>query len=162
MNSVSRWLPDPIERVNLALSASAVAASFALAPPRFATSLAVGALLEIANFRVLRRATRRLFVRESEKGAPRVGLFGLRFALLGVAMYLALYAGANPAGLVLGLSLIVPATVWVAWRTPVPMAPATGYDVPPPDDPSWDDWNPWLARPRDRDDDLDAGPEVDA
>ena len=32
-------------------------------------------------------------------------------------MYFALELGANPIGLVLGLSLIVPATIWVAWRT---------------------------------------------
>ena len=75
-------------------------------------------------------------------------------------MYLALYAGASPAGLVLGLSLIVPAAVWVAFRTPVPVAPDTGYEVPPPDDPSWDDWNPWLARPRNSDDVSPSEPEV--
>ena len=73
----------------------------------------------------------------------------MRFLFLGLAMYVALSAGANPFGLVLGLSMIVPSVIWVAWRQ-VPVVPlsATG-DVPPPDDPSWDEWNPWLARERD-------------
>ena len=162
MASVSKWIPDPIERMNLALSASAVAASFALAPPRFAASLAIGVLFEVANFRALRRATRRLFTRELTGGVAWAGLFAVRFALLGVALYLALDAGANPAGLVLGLSLIVPATVWVAWQSQPPVAPMPGYEVPAPDDPSWDDWNPWLACPRDPDDTSQVKPEVDA
>ena len=148
---VSTWIPDPIERMNLALSASAVAASFALAPPRFAASLAVGAALEIVNFRALRRAARRLLDREIASGATWVGLFGIRFALLAAALYLAIRAGGNPTGLVLGLSLIVPATLWVAWRSEPPPLPAAAFDVPPPDDPSWDDWNPWLACPRETD-----------
>ena len=156
MALLSRWIPDPIERMNLVLSAGVVAASFALAPPRFAVSLAVGAVLEIVNFRALRRAAKRLLEREIASGAAWVGQFGLRFARLGAAMYLALDAGANPAGLVLGLSVIVPATVWAAWRSQPPAAPVAGYAVPPPDDPSWDDWNPWLARERERDEDTEV------
>ena len=64
-------------------------------------------------------------------------------------MYVALRAGADPIALVLGLSLIVPATLWVAWRMPPPVLSESELaNVPPPDDESWDDWNPWLARER--------------
>lgn len=138
---------DPIERLNLTLSAGAVAASLALASPQFSASLALGAAFEVANFRALRRATRRLFSGEIGGGGPWSAIFAVRFVLLGGAMYAALAAGAHPIGLILGLSMIVPAVVVVAWRTPPP-APEPGPPVPPPDDPSWDEWNPWLARER--------------
>ena len=88
----------------------------------------------------------------------------MRFALLGFAMYIALRSGADPIALVLGLSLIVPATLWVAWRTPPPVASAALLAaVPPPDDPSWDEWNPWLARERNpsRDELTDATAECE-
>jgi hypothetical protein len=52
---------DPVERWNLAISAGAVATSLAVAPPVFTTSLAVGAALEAANFRALRRSAQFLF-----------------------------------------------------------------------------------------------------
>ena len=42
---------DPIERMNLTLAASAVAASVVWASPVFALSLAAGAALEAFNFR---------------------------------------------------------------------------------------------------------------
>ena len=48
---------DPIERLNLAFAASAVAASFVWATPVFALSLAVGAALEAFNFRGLLRSS---------------------------------------------------------------------------------------------------------
>ena len=146
---MNRLFSDPIERLNLTLSAGAVAASLALAPPIFTVSLATGAILEAANFRALRRAGQRLFSRELTGAMGWTALFGMRFALLGVAMYVALAAGANPIGLVLGLSLIVPSVIWVAWRQVPPAVEAGSIEVPPPDDPSWDDWNPWLARERD-------------
>ena len=78
---------------------------------------------------------------------------GLRFVLLGAGVGLALYVGAHPVGLVIGLSLIVPATLIAAWMARPEPAPAT--PAPPPDDPSWDDWNPWLARVREPDDEED-------
>ena len=149
MSHASTFLSDPFERANLTLSAGAIATSFAVAPPAFTASLAAGAVLEVANFRALRRAKQRLFAGQSEGGWAWSVLFGLRFALLGVAMYVALRSGADPIALVLGLSLIVPATLWVAWRAPAPLVPASALAaVPPPDDPSWDEWNPWLARER--------------
>jgi hypothetical protein len=49
-------------------------------------------------------------------------------------------------GLVLGLSLILPAALIEAWRSRPPIV----EDAPalPEDDPGWNDWNPWLARER--------------
>jgi hypothetical protein len=130
---------------NLALCAGAVAAGFELVSPRFAASLALGALLESLNFRILWRASRRALLAGAPTGAA-LGAFGLRFALLAVALWAALRAGADGVGLVIGLSLMVPAVVLTAWRArPAPGPAAAG---PPPDDPSWDAWNPWLARER--------------
>ena len=167
MSQTSTFLSDPFERANLTLSAGAIATSFAFAPSAFTASLAAGAVLEVANFRALRRAKQRLFSGEIQGGFVWSALFGLRFALLGIAMYVVLRSGADPIALVLGLSLIVPATLWVAWRTPAPVVPASALlAVPPPDDPSWDEWNPWLARERrpnlDDDDDVAVESEKSA
>ena len=137
---------DPIERTNLTLSAGAVAASFALASPGFAASLAVGALLEAWNFRGLRRSAQFLFWGEIRGSGGWLGVYGLRMGLLVIGIGGALYFGAHPVGLLIGLSLIMPATVIEAWRSrPAvdPTAPALAGD-----DPSWERWNPWLARER--------------
>ncbi|HTY18262.1 MAG TPA: hypothetical protein VMH82_11085 [Myxococcota bacterium] len=137
---------DPIERLNLALSAGAVAASFAVASPAFATSLALGAAIESVNFRVLRSASRRALSGELAPGGAWVAGFSLRFVLLAVAISFALRAGAQPVALVIGLSMIVPAAIAGAWVQRPPVGePEPG---PPTDDESWDRWNPWLARER--------------
>lgn len=136
-SSVLRW--------NLAFSAGAAAAGWAAVSPRFGASLALGALLEAVNFRSLFRASEQALLSRAPAGAA-VGAFGLRFVLLGAALWVALGAGAHPVGLVVGLSLIVPAVLFAAWRARP--APGPVLPVPPPDDPSWDDWNPWLARER--------------
>ena len=130
---------------NLAFCAGAVAAGFELVSPRFAASLALGALLETLNFRILWRASQRILLASAPAGAV-LGAFGLRFALLALALWAALRAGADEVGLVIGLSLMVPAVVLAAWRARPAPGPAGG--TPPPDDPSWDAWNPWLARER--------------
>jgi hypothetical protein len=138
---------DPIERVNLVLSAGAMAASAALAPPMFTASVGVGALLGALNFRALRSAAQRMFDGKLGGAGPWVGLYGLRFALLAVALAFAFESGAHPTALVLGISLVVPATVIGAWRMRPPIDPnAPALD---PDDPSWERWDPWLARERD-------------
>jgi hypothetical protein len=54
-------------------------------------------------------------------------------------------------GLVIGLSLIVPSTIIAAWMARPELAPPT--PAPPPDDPRWDEWNPWLAREREAEED---------
>ena len=139
-----------VQRYNLLMSAGAVAASLALASPRFAGSLALGAVLETANFRVLWQFSQRVIFAAGAGPGPAMAAFSVRFVLLGFVVWLALDAGAHPIGLLLGLSLIVPAILLAAWRhRPAVEAPAAG---PPPDDPSWDEWNPWLAQERDPDD----------
>ncbi len=154
MQIAKQWIPDPVERLNLVLCAGAIVTSAAFLPPRFAASVAAGVVFEWLNFRALRRAGRRLFAGELGGAGSWTALFGLRMAILGGAMYAALDLGANPIGLVLGLSLIVPATLWVSWRSEV-VAPVGGdWEVPPPEDPSWDNWNPWLAREREADEDV--------
>ena len=135
---------DPIERWNIAISASAVATSLAVATPAFATSLAVGAALEAANFRALRRSAQFLFWGVLPGQRAWAAVFGLRFGLLAIGICAALYFGADAAGLLIGLSLIMPATLIEAWRSRPPVdANAPCLDE---DDPSWDRWNPWLAR----------------
>lgn len=137
---------DPIERLNLLLSAGAVAASLALASPGFALSLAVGAGIEAVNFRGLRRAAQFLFWGQIQGAGPWTGVYALRFGLLVIGIGAALAFGADPVGLLVGLSIIIPASVIEAWRT----RPAIDPNAPalPPDDEAWERWNPWLARER--------------
>lgn len=135
---------DPIERLNLTLSAGAVAAGAAFVSPGFAASLAIGAGLEAINFRGLRRSAQFLFWGEINGSGPWLGVYGLRYSLLVIGIGAALYFGAHPVGLLVGLSLIMPATVIEAWRNRPPIDPeAPALDA---DDPAWDRWNPWLAR----------------
>lgn len=138
---------EPVERLSFTLSASAVAASWWLVSPVFALSLGFGALLEAVNFRGLHRQAQLLFWGQIRSGGSWTGLYGLRFGLLVIGIGGALMLGADPVGLVVGLSLIMPVTVWVAWRHRPPVDPnAPALD---PDDPDWERWNPWLARERD-------------
>jgi hypothetical protein len=137
---------DPIERTNLALSAGALAASWWLASPGFALSLGFGALLEAVNFRGLRRSAQFLFWGQIEGARGWSGVFALRFGLLVIGIGAALGFGADPLGLLVGLSLVMPAALLEAWRA----RPALDRAAPAlaPDDPSWERWNPWLARER--------------
>jgi hypothetical protein len=137
---------DPMDRLNFGISAGAVAAGFALASPAFATSLALGAAIEALNFRALRAGAAQLLDGNLVAGKAWAMGFGVRFAFLAVAISLALGAGAHPVALVIGLSTTIPAVVIGAWRQRPPIdpnAPALAAD-----DPSWDVWNPWLARER--------------
>lgn len=136
-----------MESLNFGISASAVAAGFAFASPVFAISLAFGAAIEAANFRALRSAANRMFAGDLAMGRMWAAGFGLRFGFLAIAISLALNAGAHPVGLVIGLSTTIPAVVLGAIYMRPPVL-ETG-PAPPPDDPSWDAWNPWLARERD-------------
>ncbi len=137
---------DPIERLNLMISAGAIATSALLATPLFTASLALGAALEVANYRALRRSTDLMFDGMISGGRTWSAGFGLRFLLLAVAMGVAIWAGAHPVALVVGLSTIVPAAIVGAWRMKPIDAPLA--DRPAPDDSSWDEWNPWLAQER--------------
>ncbi len=146
MNRILRV--ERVERLNLALCAGAVAASLPLVSAGFALSVAAGALLEAVNFRGLFRAGKSFFAGRSSGWTAG---WALRFAFLAAGIGVALYAGAHPVGLVVGLSLIMPAALIEAWQNRPPIeedAPALA-----PDDPSWDSWNPWLARERDDDED---------
>ena len=139
---------------SLAFSAGATAASWAFVSPRFAGSLALGAALEAVNFRTLFRYWQSALLGGERFGLAAFGSFGLRFVALGAFVWGALAFGAHPVGLLLGLSLVVPGVLIAAWRArpaPVPDAPALAAD-----DPSWDAWNPWLARERDPEADEDA------
>jgi len=139
---------DSTERLNLAIAGGAIATSAALAPPPFTASLALGAALEVANYRALRRSTDAFFRGTLEGAGPWTAGFGLRFGFLALAMTVAIGAGAHPVGLVIGLSTIVPAAIVAALRAEPPPVPADALPGPPPDDPSWDAWNPWTASPR--------------
>jgi hypothetical protein len=130
---------------NLAFSAGACAAGWAAVSPRFAASLALGAALEVVNFRALFSFSERALLRGNAAGAA-VGAFGLRFVLLGAVLWVALAAGAHVLGLLVGLSLIIPAVLLAAWRARPQVV--EGFAGPLPDDPSWEEWNPWLARER--------------
>ena len=52
----------------------------------------------------------------------------------------------DPVGLLVGLSIVVPAVLIEAWRS----RPAVDPSAPSlrEDDPAWDQWDPWLARER--------------
>ncbi|MDH5306028.1 MAG: ATP synthase subunit I [Myxococcales bacterium] len=141
---------DPIERTNLTLSAGAVAVSLAFANPAFAWSLAVGALIEAFNFRGLRRSAQFLFWGHIRSAGGWTGVYALRFLWLIIGIGAALSFGADPIGLVVGLSLIMPAAIFEAWRGRPAIDPCAPQLAP--DDPEWEQWNAWLARVREEDD----------
>ena len=130
-----------VERLNLGLSAGAVAASFAFVTPHFAGSLAAGAFLEAINLGAIHRGAKSLLqtdesgqVEEAEGAIASVGkntriwigVFSMRFLALAAAIFLTMEAGANPAALIIGLSLAMPATVFDAWlNRPEVVDPAT-------------------------------------
>jgi hypothetical protein len=138
---------SPVQRMNLKLSAGAVAASLVLASPLFALSMAVGSLIEAINFDGLRRSASFVFAGEISGSRKWLVVFALRFTILATVIFAAMHFGADPIGLVIGLSLMVPAVVIEAWRA----RPAIDADAPAldSDDPAWDLWDPWLARERD-------------
>ena len=137
---------DPIERTNLALGAGAFAACWWLATPAFALSLGFGALLEAANFRGLHRSAQFLFWGRIAGTRGWTAVFALRFLLLATGIGAALAFGAHPVGLVVGLSLVMPAAVLEAWRACPPLDPTA--PALPFDDPEWERWDAWRARER--------------
>jgi hypothetical protein len=147
---------ERVERLNLGLSAGAIAASYALETPHFATSLALGACLEAVNFGTLMRGARRFFSGDIQGAGPWVGVFAIRFLMLGAGIFVFLQLGANPIALVIGLSIAMPAVLIDAWlHRPPTVDPAT-LPALDPDDESWDRWNVWRAAEVDRPDDADA------
>jgi hypothetical protein len=131
----------------LGLAAAAGALALALTSPRFAASVGIGALLQLTNFRALWSSCEKILLVGGPGAGLAIAMFTVRFALVGAAVGVALWAGIDAAGLLVGLSLIIPAAVVAAWRARPPIladAPALSED-----DPSWDLWNPWLARETD-------------
>ena len=153
---------DGVERLNMGISAGAIAASFAVATPHFASSLAIGAALEAMNFRFLHGSAQALFAGVLGSSRGWLVMFGLRFALLATAIVVAMSAGADPLGLTLGLSLVMPAVIFYAiWNRP-PVIDHPLELVPPPDDPSWDDDRIWRAGAADlAPDETDADSDTD-
>lgn len=138
-----------VTRTSLGLAAAAVAAAALLVSPLFAASLALGALFEHLNFRGLYRSAAALVLPDGAGAGRGIAWMGPRFALLALAIGVALALGAHPVGLVIGLSLVVPAAVIEAWRVRPPVDPSAPTLAP--DDESWDRWDPWLAREREPD-----------
>ena len=139
---------------SLGFSAGAAAASWALVSPQFAGSLVLGAALEALNFHALFGHWRSALLGSERTSLAAFGSGAVRLLLLAGAIWGALAWGAHPIGLSVGLSLIMPAVVLAAWRVrPLPSADAPALE---PDDPSWEAWNPWLARERDPEADEDA------
>jgi hypothetical protein len=135
---------DPIERTSLALSLGATAVAGALATPFFALSLAAGAAMAAINFHAMRTSAVAVFKGELQNRMVWQALFAIRFLFLALAMGIATFAGVDPTGLAMGLSVVVPAALIEAWwnRPPIdPNAPALDAD-----DEAWDRWNPWLVR----------------
>jgi hypothetical protein len=136
---------DPVERMSFALSAGAVAISYALAPAPFTAGLAAGAALEAINLRGLVAYARRLFSSELAGAGPWIGAFSLRFGVLVVGIFVVLQAGASPVGLLVGLSLAMPAVVISAILNRPERVEHELLPAIPPDDESWDHYSVWRA-----------------
>ena len=82
----------------------------------FALSVLVGGMLAIANFYWLRSILRRALDQQADRASRFAQLrYLLRFALLGVAIYLLVVVGkADVIGLLLGLSVLVISIIGVA------------------------------------------------
>ncbi|MCP4036483.1 MAG: hypothetical protein GY944_17470 [bacterium] len=143
----------PAEKLNLGLSAGAVAASFAIASPQFAGSLAVGAMLGSVNFRFLHKTAEGVFNGFMQSGSW-VAVLVFRLALVFAGICAAMMMGADAIGLVIGLSIVMPATVAAAvWLRPENIPTAPGPAIAP-DDPTWDGYSVWRPNrelPRSRD-----------
>ena len=139
----------PIERINLALSAGVVATAAAVASPLFAMSVAIGALVEGLSFRGLSIASRAFFAGVIRGQTAWLVLLAMRLGLVGALLYGAVRLGIDPIGLLLGLSVILPASVLGAIRMRPAIDPNAG---PVEDEPADTDWG-WDARLyRDRED----------
>ena len=134
-----------VEQWNIGLSASAVAASYALATPHFATSLAAGAFLEAINLGAIHRAAKRLFAGELMSSGW-VGGLSMRFIILGLAIFVTMNAGANPVALLIGLSIAMPAVLIDAWIHRPKLGEYDLLPAIPSDDPSWDELEVWTLR----------------
>jgi hypothetical protein len=153
---------ERVERLNLGLSAGAVAASFVLTTPHFATSLAVGALLEAVNFGSMYRGAQRFFAGDFGGAGLWVVLFATRFVLLAVGIFVTISVGAHPVALVIGLSIAMPAVLIDSWIHRPAVVDHETLPMLAPDDPSWDRYSVWRAAEVERRAEADLAAETDA
>ncbi len=116
----------PIERINVALSAGAVATAAMVATPLFAASVAIGALVEGLSFRGLSVASHAFFAGVIRGQAAWLLLLAMRLGLVGALLFGAIRLGIDPVGLLIGLSIILPASVLGAIRMRPPVDPNAG------------------------------------
>lgn len=134
-----------VVRWSIAFFTLACVLAWSLSYPRLVPGIALGAALALLNFHALFAFSRRVLFRSGGGGT----WFALRFLLLGGALWLALALGADPVGLLIGLSLPIPAVVTAAFQVRPKPAPAAAAELAPPcDEEEWEKWNPWFARER--------------
>lgn len=150
-----------VERLNLTLSAGAVAASYAVFTPQIASSVAAGALLEVLNFRALHASAQRFFTGELGGAGMWMGVVGLRLGVITGALLLVAALGGHPLAFVAGLSVVMPAVVIDGWRNRPEILDQGDYPVPPPDDPEWDRFSIWCMTSDALDDADVCPPEAD-
>ena len=99
----------PIERLAAALVVVAAGLSLAFASTRFALGVAVGGVLSVLNFYVLRTLMRGLTQsKHPPKQAMLALLLMLKFAIMGAAIFILInYAPLAPGGMLLGVSVVV-------------------------------------------------------
>jgi hypothetical protein len=127
-----------------AFGAAAGLAAFALATPKFALSLLLGAALQTLNFRGLFGLARSAFAQQARAASG----FALRLPLFGALVFVAIGAGVDAAGLLVGVTTLVPAVLIAAWQSRPRYVDAATLPALAPEDPSWDLYSPWLARER--------------
>lgn len=128
-----------------AITAAAALVAFAIAPPKFALSLLLGAALQTLNFRGLFGLARGALVQESRAASG----FALRLPLFAGLVFLAIQVGVDAGGLLVGITTLVPAVVISAWQArPRDSVDPRALPALAPDDPSWDQYSLWLARER--------------
>jgi hypothetical protein len=128
-----------------AITATAALAAFAIATPKCALGVLLGAALQTLNFRGLFGLARASF----DLHARAASGFALRLPLFGALVFVAIKVGVDAAGLLAGVTTLVPAVVIAAWQArPRDVADLDALPALTPDDPSWDQYSPWLARER--------------
>jgi hypothetical protein len=136
-----------------AISAFAALLGFALATPKFALSLLLGAALQTLNFRGLFVFAQSAF----ENQARAASGFALRLPLFGALVFVAIKSGVDAAGLLAGITTLVPSVLIAAWQArPVDVADLSALPALAADDPSWDHYSLWLAREREAQREEDA------
>jgi hypothetical protein len=136
-----------------AISAAAALPAFALATPKFAFSLLLGAALQTLNFRGLFGLAQSALAQQARAASG----FALRLPLFGALVFVAIRSGVDAAGLLASITTLVPAVLVAAWQSrPRDAADAAALPALAPDDPSWDQYSLWLAREREIERDEDS------